>query len=507
MTDVLISYAPNDKERIKPFVDALTHAGLDVWWNRDVAPVSMYRKAIEQEFHSVKCILVLWSQNSHGSDFVHDEASFARDRGVLVPVAIDEKDPPSPFNRLHTEKLSDWGGDTESEAWQRTLAQVLALIAPQGATIYDAPTGTKGNIGGSKRVEGRTEDRPHHFLARYASTNLSHYLLTCFFVLSALAALFGLRMLWPDQTYDIAAITLVLAVTSLALFRIADVCLGPHTKVLARGWLFPASGSVATKTAEAFNAMFEAVFRPEHFTWKCFIRSALASSIALPIMFIFFDLAIIEVDAMTRWVSEPASRAGLLYLVFPLLPLFSINILGDYISLFETRMLLQFARTQPNWLLPIVVFDAILTALIFSLATVLIYCLTFMDGNNFSILYLAKVFLTHVYYLLVALPFGLSIPEADLNFLGSWNIVTLTFYAGLATAYITSVWLWIAVLYAPIARFLLGSRAIEITWFGQLFETASRPVGALGYLIAILILVTGGIIWLANFTYQALAGA
>lgn len=63
------------------------------------------------------------------------------------------------------------------------------------------------------------------------------------------------------------------------------------------------------------------------------------------------------------------------------------------------------------------------------------------------------------------------------------------------TAYITSVWLWLALLFAPLARIALWSRTSGMTALGRVMNAQERPFTALGYLCAFMILIVGFAIW------------
>jgi hypothetical protein len=70
--------------------------------------------------------------------------------------------------------------------------------------------------------------------------------------------------------------------------------------------------------------------------------------------------------------------------------------------------------------------------------------------------------------------------------------------AGIITTYLTSIWLWLVVIGAPIARFLLWSRTRGATLLGQLFDTQQRPFTALGFVVFVLFLIAGGVVTLVS---------
>jgi len=88
---VFISYAHIDRPRIKPIVSYLTESGLSIWMDEKIGAGSFYRLAIQEALDKAACAIVFWTNNSIKSDFVWDEVERAKNRGVLIPVKLDEK--------------------------------------------------------------------------------------------------------------------------------------------------------------------------------------------------------------------------------------------------------------------------------------------------------------------------------------------------------------------------------------------------------------------------------
>jgi len=92
-----LSYAAADRARVEPLVKAMEAHGFDVWWDRDISLGESYHRVIEKALESAACAIVIWSHNSVSSEWVTNEASEARKRGILVPALLDEVEPPSSF--------------------------------------------------------------------------------------------------------------------------------------------------------------------------------------------------------------------------------------------------------------------------------------------------------------------------------------------------------------------------------------------------------------------------
>ena len=124
MADVFISYASEDRNRVKPLADALQARGFDVWWDRSLAAGQDYAAIIERELKNAKAVIVVWTQGSAASTFVRDEASRARDEGRLVPVLLDRVDIPLGFGAFQAEDFTRWNGGANAPQMQ-VLEEVL----------------------------------------------------------------------------------------------------------------------------------------------------------------------------------------------------------------------------------------------------------------------------------------------------------------------------------------------------------------------------------------------
>ena len=105
---IFVSYAHEDRERVKPIVLYLAETGLSIWWDQEISPGSNFRYVIQEALESSGCAIVFWTNNSIKSDFVWSEVQKAKDRGILIPVKLDEDaDIPLGFSEMHHIELFD----------------------------------------------------------------------------------------------------------------------------------------------------------------------------------------------------------------------------------------------------------------------------------------------------------------------------------------------------------------------------------------------------------------
>jgi hypothetical protein len=133
MTDVYISYAREDRERVRPLVETLQFEGWDVWWDPS-EPTIGGSAALDQKLGSAGAILVVWSSYSRGSEYVRSEAATGLYKNKLIQVRIDSATPPRPFDQVEVVDLSHWMGERDDGNWRQTMSAVrLFAGAPQMA--------------------------------------------------------------------------------------------------------------------------------------------------------------------------------------------------------------------------------------------------------------------------------------------------------------------------------------------------------------------------------------
>lgn len=132
MTDVFVSYANEDRERVRKLASALEARDWSVWWDRKIIAGQTFDQVIEHELETAKSVVVLWSNDSISSEWVKNEATVALERGVLVPALIDRVKPPLEFRRKQTADLVGWDGDPSHDGFQVLCDGVAATTNISG---------------------------------------------------------------------------------------------------------------------------------------------------------------------------------------------------------------------------------------------------------------------------------------------------------------------------------------------------------------------------------------
>jgi tetratricopeptide (TPR) repeat protein len=110
MARVFLSYDRDDARKARALAEALENAGHSVWWDLRIQGGAEFNEEIEQALVDADAVVVLWSKFAIKSAWVRDEAAVGRDSGRLVPVRLDDVDPPLGFRQFQCINLGTWKG-------------------------------------------------------------------------------------------------------------------------------------------------------------------------------------------------------------------------------------------------------------------------------------------------------------------------------------------------------------------------------------------------------------
>ncbi|MDH3550374.1 MAG: TIR domain-containing protein, partial [Gammaproteobacteria bacterium] len=137
MADIFISYAREDIETAHRLADALEAQAWSVFWDRTIPPGQSWRSYIGKALNDARCVIVLWSESSLGSEFVHEEADAAKRRDVLLPVLIESVVPPLGFGQIQAADLIGWDGDANANELLQFLNAVTTYLGPSPAVVAE----------------------------------------------------------------------------------------------------------------------------------------------------------------------------------------------------------------------------------------------------------------------------------------------------------------------------------------------------------------------------------
>ena len=128
-TDIFISYAHEDEQRVRLIVVELERLGWTVFWDRSIPVGKTWHSYIEHALLAACSVVVVWSEFSIISEWVIEEAEYAKGKKILVPLLIDIVQPPFGFRRIQAANLSGWNNDKSHPEFQKCL-DALASIVP-----------------------------------------------------------------------------------------------------------------------------------------------------------------------------------------------------------------------------------------------------------------------------------------------------------------------------------------------------------------------------------------
>jgi adenylate cyclase len=143
VTDIFVSYASGDRERIAPLVETFEAEGWSVWWDRHIVPGTSFDDMIEQAISQAACVVVAWTEASVTSEWVRREALFGLDKDILIPVLLDDIELPFAFRRTQAAKLIGWSQQNQNsgdlENLLKGIHQTLGSIGE--TTLPPSPKG------------------------------------------------------------------------------------------------------------------------------------------------------------------------------------------------------------------------------------------------------------------------------------------------------------------------------------------------------------------------------
>jgi hypothetical protein len=139
MADIFISYAREDKAIARHLASALEEREWSVWWDHDLLGGQDFRAEIQKKLDEARSIVVLWSAHSVESGFVINEAGEGLHDGRLIPVLLEDVEPPLGFRHLHAVPLTNWAGE-QDEQFERLVASIQAAMAREAARSGSQPT-------------------------------------------------------------------------------------------------------------------------------------------------------------------------------------------------------------------------------------------------------------------------------------------------------------------------------------------------------------------------------
>jgi len=160
MNDIFISYAREDRKRVKPLVEYFEKLGWSCFWDPEVPTGKRWDTVIQKELDAAQSVLVLWSRVSVKSEWVNIEATRGKQRGILFPARLDNAPIPLAFTLTQAANLVRWRG-SESHPGLGQLVKDLSKILgkPQVESKETILTSLREKRGAQVRNVSRVRQR------------------------------------------------------------------------------------------------------------------------------------------------------------------------------------------------------------------------------------------------------------------------------------------------------------------------------------------------------------
>ena len=138
MSDIFVSYASEERDRVLPLVHALEKTGWSVFWDRSIPAGRTWREVIGSEIRACRSVLVVWTDHSVTSEWVLEEAETGKRKRILIPVLLDNVEPPFGFGNIQAANLAGWNGDHSSPTFIHLVADIATILGPAPTAVKEA---------------------------------------------------------------------------------------------------------------------------------------------------------------------------------------------------------------------------------------------------------------------------------------------------------------------------------------------------------------------------------
>lgn len=157
MSDIFISYSKKDRDRAKTLAGALEAMGWSVFWDRKIPAGLTWRQFIGKELAEARCIVVIWSQASVGSEWVLEEAEIGKKKNILIPAFVEAVEPPFGFAALQGADFSTWDGNADASTFRQFVTDMERIIGPPPSQVEEEEATAKDRVEKEKPLPAGAE--------------------------------------------------------------------------------------------------------------------------------------------------------------------------------------------------------------------------------------------------------------------------------------------------------------------------------------------------------------
>ena len=142
MADIYIVYAREDRA-IAEKLHGLLSQQWDTWWDDKIT--GRFARAIESEIRKAGCIVPLFSASSRSKDTFTEELRLGQKHDIeLLPIRLDDSDPPYPFGSYSYTELRSWNGEACHPGYLQLQRRLATIVPPRAKPQRPPATANAG---------------------------------------------------------------------------------------------------------------------------------------------------------------------------------------------------------------------------------------------------------------------------------------------------------------------------------------------------------------------------
>ena len=127
MSDIYLSYAEEDRERVQLLAEALREHGWSVFWKREIPSGRTHDELSEDELKTARSVIIVWSKQAIKSELIKAEANTALQREVPIHLILfDKVSLPPEWGAIRAADLSGWDGTADSPDLNKFMEDISA---------------------------------------------------------------------------------------------------------------------------------------------------------------------------------------------------------------------------------------------------------------------------------------------------------------------------------------------------------------------------------------------
>jgi len=129
MADIYIVYAKENKKVALTLFELLSQQW-NVWIDRKI--VGSFRQIIEKELPASGCVIAVNSKAARVKPTYAAELQIAENHNVpIIPVKLDDSDPPYPFGENSHVDMQDWAGEVDHSSYKELQSKIAVVVPPK----------------------------------------------------------------------------------------------------------------------------------------------------------------------------------------------------------------------------------------------------------------------------------------------------------------------------------------------------------------------------------------